>query len=108
MLQNEFKTGVLDHKAPWNTGFGNDLEKYFTGSQLKHQSFEDALLPAKDFYIDFPDNVRKFLNEETVYGDVTTRSGFEVDVYAFLKNHNLPFDDKSIGVATIRRVITGF
>ena len=65
-------------------------------------------MPNKDFYLEFPDNVRKFLNEQTVYGDLQARMGFETDVYAYLKNKNLPFDDKSVGIATIRRVINSY
>ena len=53
----------------------DEISSFFEEKNLDHGLVENALHPVKDFYMKYPDNVRLFLNEETLYGDLRARAG---------------------------------
>jgi hypothetical protein len=102
----DFAIGVHDQVPQWTKQLSDisaaEVESYFHGPRL--DMIDDAVVPTKDYY-HIPDNVRRFLNEQTVYGDIQARKAQSIDIVAYLKNINLPFTDRSVGCTELRRLI---
>ena len=62
-----------------------------------------ALEPVKDFYKEYPDNVRYFLNEQNLRKGIKERRNQEIDVGSFMLNNQHPIDG-TVPVSELRRM----
>ncbi|CAK95014.1 unnamed protein product (macronuclear) [Paramecium tetraurelia] len=81
----------------------DNIDSFFSHVSPSIDYLPDALEPVRDFYAEYPDNIRVFLNEENLRKGLIDRANQEVDVAAFMKN-NQHMMDGSIRVSDLRKM----
>ncbi|KAL4497195.1 hypothetical protein ABPG72_019515 [Tetrahymena utriculariae] len=77
-------------------------EKRFEGVSEYHGDLKDnCLYPTKDFYRDYPDTVRYYLNQDNLR-DVYQRNSQIYDVGEFLQSYNINSKSPAINIADLR------
>lgn len=79
LLEADFSIGIADRNHQWSKRLDQISAAQIDGlfvsrRELQLNAVEDALLPTKHYYFTYPDNVRKYLNEQTLYGDLLARA----------------------------------
>lgn len=62
---------------------------------------DNCLYPTKNFYRDYPDTVRYYLNQDNLR-DVHQRESQEFDVHEFLQAHGINSKNPAINIADLR------
>lgn len=70
-------------------------------SEFQGSLKDNCLYPTKDFYRDYPDTVRFYLNQDNLR-DVHQRGSQEFDVNEFLQAHRINSKNPAINIADLR------
>ncbi|CAK86855.1 unnamed protein product (macronuclear) [Paramecium tetraurelia] len=81
----------------------DNIDSFFSHVTPSIDYLPDAIEPVRDYYTEYPDNIRVFLNEQNLRKGLIDRANQEVDVAAFMKNNDHMLDG-SIRVADLRKM----
>ncbi|CAD8205690.1 unnamed protein product [Paramecium octaurelia] len=81
----------------------DNIDSFFSHVSPSIDYLPDALEPVRDFYAEYPENIRVFLNEQNLRKGLIDRANQEVDVVAFMKNNHHMMDG-SIRVSDLRKM----
>ncbi|CAD8090058.1 unnamed protein product [Paramecium sonneborni] len=80
-----------------------NIDSFFNQVSPSIDYLPNALEPVKDFYVEYPENIRLFLNEQNLRKGLIDRANQEIDVASFMKNNEHMLDG-SIRVSDLRKM----
>ncbi|CAD8070099.1 unnamed protein product [Paramecium primaurelia] len=81
----------------------DNIDSFFSHVSPSIDYLPNALEPVRDFYAEYPENIRVFLNEQNLRKGLIDRANQEIDVAAFMKNNQHAMDG-SIRVSDLRKM----